>query len=77
MAGRRSADEAIRDTGLRVAELRRRRGWSQEQLAAVLGFSLTYVKRVEAGTNLSVRSLVKFADAFELDVRALFEPPTN
>ena len=76
MAGGRSAEEAIRDTGLRVAELRRQRGWTQEQLADALRFSLTYVKKVESGTNLSVKSLCKFAAVFGVDVRELFDSPT-
>lgn len=62
--------------GRRVAELRVRRGSTQEQVAAEADLSLKYLQRVEAGReNLTIRSLVRFANFFKVPVRALFAMP--
>lgn len=71
----RSAERAIADVGRRIAELRRGRKLTQEDLADRLKLSVKYVQRVEGGTNLSVRSLVRFAAALGVDVAELFALP--
>lgn len=71
--------EAVRrDIGRRVAELRAARGLTQEELAAELGVQPPYLRKVERGAQaLSLRQMVRFADALGAPVRALFDPPTS
>lgn len=71
---RQNADSAIRAIGQRIADLRRERGITQERFAEQVGVSEKYVQRVEAGTNLSIRSLVRFANALDVPLRTLIEP---
>lgn len=71
---RQNADSAIRAIGQRIADLRRERGITQERFAEQVGVSEKYVQRVEAGTNLSIRSLVRFANALDVPLHTLIEP---
>ena len=71
---RQNADSAIRAIGQRIADLRRERGITQERFAEEVGVSEKYVQRVEAGTNLSIRSLVRFANALDVPLHTLIEP---
>lgn len=68
----------LKHIGRRIAELRRARGFTQEQLAERLDVSVTYVQQVErGGRNLTVRSLAAFASATGAKVAELFEAPTE
>lgn len=59
--------------GRRVAELRTARDLTQEKFAEKADVSARYVQRVEAGTeNLTVRTLVKIANALHVELPALF-----
>jgi transcriptional regulator with XRE-family HTH domain len=59
--------------GLRIAELRRLRKVTQEQLAEAVGCSVEFVSLVERGVNApSVAGLEKFAKALKVDARELF-----
>lgn len=64
-----------RDVGRRVAELRIKRELTQAQLAEEAEVSLRYLQSVEAGLNLTLESLVKFANLFHVPVIELFKPP--
>ena len=69
-------DDTVKNVGRRVAELRAKAGLTQDQQAERLGFTLKYLQRIEGGgENLTVRSLVKIADAFGVPVTALFHKP--
>ncbi len=72
---RLDAGKAIRGIGLRVAQLRAARGLTQAALAELLDVSDKYVQRVEAGTNLSVRSLVAIANALGCSLAGLVASP--
>ena len=72
---RQNPDSAIRAIGRRIADLRRERGLTQERFAEEVGVSEKYVQRIEAGANLSVRSLVRFANALDVPLYALIEGP--
>ena len=75
---RRVAEEAKRvsiDLGLRVLELRREQGLTQEQLAERSRLDARDVRRVEAGKNTTVHTLVRLADAFGVPVASLFQSP--
>jgi transcriptional regulator with XRE-family HTH domain len=68
----------VRDVGRRIAELRQDAGLTQQEFAERLEMSGQYLRRVEAGeVNLSVRSLVKFAQAIRVEVEELFALPRD
>lgn len=51
--------------GKRVRELRKAKGWNQDDLALHVGLGRTYISNVERGTkNPSLRSLEIFALGF-------------
>lgn len=60
--------------GKRIAELRRTRGLSQEQLAAKTRYSTEFVSLVERGLNApSVAGLARLAKALKVEVKELFD----
>ena len=67
--------EVFDDIGRRIAELRLSRGLTQEQLADDLRVSAKYVQRCEQGTNTTVRTLVRFANALGTRTAELFRVP--
>lgn len=61
-----------------MAEIRRERGWTQQDLAERLNVSVQYLRRIElAQTNLTVPRLVEVANALGVRVPALFETPAS
>lgn len=59
--------------GQRIANLRRSREFTQEQLAEALDCSVEFISLVERGVNApSVAGLEKFAKVLKVDVRELF-----
>ena len=59
--------------GRRIAELRRLRTLTQEQLAEAVGCSVEFISLVERGVNSpSVAGLDKFAEALGVKPRDLF-----
>jgi len=59
--------------GRRIAELRRARKLTQEQLAEAIGCSVEFVSLVERGVNApSVAGLGNFAKVLKVEVRDLF-----
>ena len=78
VSGMRSADvdQILRDVGRRVGEERIHRGWTQEQFAEQMGFSLKFGQRIEAGReNLTIRTLVSLSQHLGVDLVALFRKP--
>lgn len=67
----------LADLGLRIAELRRERGWTQAQLAERLDVSVRYVAHVESGVNVSVLYLCGVARTLGVKTIALFEAPRS
>ena len=57
---------------MRIAELRRHRGWTQERLAEASGIAVRTVQRIERGSDASLESLSSIAGALEVPVRDLF-----
>ena len=53
--------------GTRIRNLRRQRGWSQEQLGLMIGFSQSKISKIENGNCDSLSDLKLIAAA--LDVR--------
>lgn len=68
----------MRALGLRIQELRRARGETQESLADRLGMLPSNYARIEQGrTNPTVETLHRIATALDVEVAALFEQPTR
>jgi transcriptional regulator with XRE-family HTH domain len=57
---------------MRIGELRRLRGWTQERLAETSGVAVRTVQRMESGNDASLESLSAVAAALEVPVRDLF-----
>jgi len=59
--------------GQRIADIRRARELTQEQLAEAIDCSVEFISLVERGVNApSVAGLEKFAKALKVEVRDLF-----
>ena len=63
----------IEQVTTRLAETRRSQGITQEQLADQLDIPVQHVKRVEAGQNVTLETLVRFAIALGVSVEVVFE----
>ncbi|MBI5383557.1 MAG: helix-turn-helix transcriptional regulator [Verrucomicrobia bacterium] len=62
-----------RKLGKRIADLRRSKKLTQEQLAEAVGCSVEFISLVERGVNApSVAGLEKFAEALRVEVKELF-----
>ncbi len=60
--------------GLRIKELRKRKGLSQEEVAEKAETSPNYVSRMERGTeNPTLDMLIKISEALEVDMWELFD----
>ena len=59
--------------GARIRELRKRRGWSPEDLADVSGLHYTYIDSVERGEqNVTLRSIQTLAASLHVTISELF-----
>ena len=64
----------LRKFGNRVRQLRKAKGWSQEQLAEESGLHTNYIGGIERGErNLSLINLDRLAKAFGISVRELLK----
>ena len=62
-----------RRLGKRIADLRRIKNLTQEQLAEAVGCSVDFISLVERGVNApSVAGLEKFAKVLKVEVKELF-----
>jgi transcriptional regulator with XRE-family HTH domain len=62
--------------GLRLCEIRKSRGWSQERLATESGLARSYVGGVERGQrNIALKNICKLAGALGLSPSVLLIPP--
>ena len=60
--------------GTRVRELRKLRGWSQEEFALSIGLDRSYVGGVERGErNVSLENICLIATALGIPTSSLFE----
>lgn len=65
------ADQLIKDIGRRLAEVRIGRRLTQEKLADQMGISVKYLQRLERGRNMSLRTLVDFANRLKVGLADL------
>lgn len=56
-----------------VRELRKKRDWSQEQLAEFSGLNVRTIQRVESGQKASLETLKCLASVFEVELSRLTE----
>jgi transcriptional regulator with XRE-family HTH domain len=70
-------ERLVADVALRIAEIRRSRGITQEELAARLGVTTRYVARLEAGANVTVTTIAYVANALRIEPGELFEAPRS
>jgi Predicted transcription factor, homolog of eukaryotic MBF1 len=60
--------------GAKIREIRKQKGWSQEELADHAGFHYSYIGSVERGQrNISLTNLEKVASTLGVDVHQLFD----
>lgn len=60
--------------GKRVRELRKNKGWSQEEFADECGLHRTYIGAIERGErNVSLNNIHAIAKALAISVKELFE----
>lgn len=61
--------------GKRIRELRKKRGFSQEDFAAAAQLGRSYAGRVERGEqNISMQSLIQIALTLEVEIGEIFPP---
>ena len=61
--------------GRRIREIRKERGYSQEDFAAAAQLGRSYAGRVERGEqNISMQSIIQIALTLEVEVGELFPP---
>lgn len=71
-----SPERLQKNVGQRVAELRKLRGLTQQELADELDVNMRYVQAVEAGgENLTLRSVAEWANVLKVTPAVLFETP--
>lgn len=71
------AEQVIADVGQRIAETRRERGWTQQLFADKLKMEVQSVQRIERGTNLTIRSMVRIARVLGVPPSVFWEPPKS
>ena len=63
-------DQFFRALGVRVKALRKKRGFSQEDMLS-FGFSTRHWQQVEAGRPITVTTLLRICEVFELPMAKL------
>ncbi len=64
--------------GMRIRNLRKKRGWSQEELASRANLHTTYIGQVERGQkSVTVRNLERIVNALEYDISDIFRGVGN
>ena len=63
--------------GLKLIEVRKKRGWSQERLALESGLARSYLGGVERGQrNIALLNIFKLAESLGVEPSVLLEAPT-
>ena len=64
-----------KELGLKIAYYRKKKGYTQAQLAEIVGISSNYLSLIERGNkgqSYSMETLFKIAEALEITVSELF-----
>lgn len=69
--------DPLKDFGLRLAEIRKQKGLSQEKLALESGIARSYLSGVERGKrNIALINIHKLADVLGVPAYVLLEKPS-
>lgn len=64
----------LHEFGIRLAELRKQKGISQEKLALESGLARSYLSGVERGQrNISLLNIYKIADTLDIAIESFFD----
>ncbi|GLG82038.1 helix-turn-helix domain-containing protein [Acinetobacter calcoaceticus] len=64
----------LQEFGIRLAELRKQNGISQEKLALESGLARSYLSGVERGQrNISLLNIYKIADTLDIPIERFFD----
>ncbi len=68
----------LKSFGLRLVEVRKAKGLSQEKLALESGIARSYLSGVERGLrNIALINIYKLADTLDVTPSVLLEPPQS
>lgn len=71
-------DLDYKKVGIRIKEHRKAKGYTQEQLANMLGISIPYMSHIEtADTKVGLQTLIKIANALEVSANDLLHDSLN
>lgn len=70
-------DKVVENVGLRIAELRKARGYTQEKFARLLRSTYQYVSRLERGRNLTIHTLTRIANKLDVLPQDFFATPAS
>jgi XRE family transcriptional regulator, regulator of sulfur utilization len=74
MRGVHCMESVLRNVGNMIRDIRKSRGWSQEQLAEIAGTKHSDIGQIERGErNVTLRTLEKVAHTLGVEVYSLFE----
>jgi transcriptional regulator with XRE-family HTH domain len=75
---RQTLEQVLDDLGRRLAELRREHGWTQAKTADATGMPEKDYQAIENGRRaITVRTALVLAQAFDVPIGALFDPPVS
>jgi transcriptional regulator with XRE-family HTH domain len=64
--------------GIRIKDLRNKKGISQEKLAEISDLHRTYISSIELGKrNVALENIEKLATALDCSIEDLFKPTVN
>ena len=63
-------EKFFRAFGLRVKELRQKKGWSQEDMIS-FGFSARHWQQIEAGRPITLKTLLRICEVFRISMERL------
>lgn len=59
--------------GSRIKEIRKSKGWTQEELAEILGIDQRTISAIERGANFPTKNFIKIAEVFHIELKELFD----
>lgn len=69
-------EQALKNLGKRIAEIRNKRNMTQDKLAELTNYSTNHIAKLEsARTNPSFALLVSIANALDVELKELFNFP--
>lgn len=67
-----SLEQVAKSLGSRIRQLRKKKGWSQDELAAICGLHRSHVGKIERGeTNVRLSTLMVIAENLDASVEQL------